>query len=89
MTIQKSDVGKVKWEKNGRQTHTGFCREEKHRVYQGEKGSTQKRKEKLFFSSFGEYRKVEKKNSKQSLTDNTKDNFDTDFKGTQNVNKKP
>ena len=47
------------------------------------------KKRKIVFSSFGEYRKVEKKNSKQSLTDNTKDNFDTDFKGTQNVNKKP
>ena len=73
---------------NGRQSHTGFCREEKHHVYQAEKGSTQKRKENLF-SSFGESPKVEKKNSKQSLTDNTQHNFDTDFKGTQNVNQKP
>lgn len=88
MTTQKSDVGKVIREKNGRQSHAGFCREEKHRVYQGEKGSTQKRKGKLF-SSFGEYPKVEKKNSKQTLTDKTKHNFDTDFKGTQNVNQKP
>ena len=46
------------------------------------------RKEKSF-SSFGESPKVEKKNSKQSLTDNTQHNFDTDFKGTQNVNQKP
>ena len=33
--------------------------------------------------------KWRKKNSKQSLPDNTQHNFDTDFKGTQNVNQKP
>ena len=47
----ESDAGKAKQEKNGRQSHTGFCREEKPNVCQVEKGSTQKRNKNHFQAS--------------------------------------
>lgn len=61
----EADADKMKGEKNSRQSHTGFCREEKRNVCQVEKKINLEKKEKSFSSSRESLLHVEKKKKNQ------------------------